>query len=181
MDCKGRVSNGSSNSGSAPSSANTSYMNSGNSTKTVVSMLDQSGTLKPDDLASRLQTLADQLGSGQAQAVSYPDVVEDSIASNTSNLVMDRQMEASIHESFGPGNEINLSTISKVLSDASISSDPQHFVSVLLGCLKQRDQGSDKNDAARKMSRISEVVEKKDEEDEESAMEFLPKNNTKEK
>jgi len=134
-DSQGRASDGPGSSNSAPSSANTTYMPSGNSTKTVVSMLDQSGTLKAAELASRLQTLVDQLGSDQTQSVSYPDVVEDSIASNQ---VVDSQLESSIQESFGHGADINLSTISKVLSEASVSCDPQHFVGVILGCLKKR-------------------------------------------
>ena len=120
---------------SAPSSTNTTYMASGNSTKTVVSLGDQTDTLKAAELVNRLQSLADQLGSqggavGGAAPVIYPDVVEDSICSNTSKL------EESIREALDQGQDINISTISKVLSEASISSDPQHFVNVILGCLK---------------------------------------------
>ena len=120
---------------SPPSSTNTTYMASGNSTKTVVS-LDQTDTLKAAELVSRLQSLADQLGASPGPSsgpVSYPDVVEDSICSNTSKL------EESIRETLEQqGADINISTISKVLSEASISSDPQHFVKVILGCLKGR-------------------------------------------
>ena len=46
---------------SARSSENTTYMQSGISTKNVVSMMDQSGILKAAKLASRFQTLADLL------------------------------------------------------------------------------------------------------------------------
>ena len=120
---------------SAPSSANTTYMASGDSTKTVVSLADQTDTLKAAELVNRLQSLADQLGSqggatSGASPVIYPDVVEDSICSNTSKL------EESIREAIHQGHDINISTISKILSEASISSDPQHFVNVILGCLK---------------------------------------------
>ena len=118
---------------SPPSSANTTYMASGNSTKTVVSLNSNTDTLKAAELVSRLQTLADQLGSSPGPGpVSYPDVVEDSICSNTSKL------EESIRETLENGTDINISTISKVLSEASISSDPQHFVNVILGCLKNK-------------------------------------------
>ena len=115
---------------SAPSSANTTYMASGNSTKTVVSMDDQTDTLKAAELVSKLQSLANHLGGQTVSSVSYPDVVEDSICSNTSKL------EDSIREAIHQGHDINISTISKILSEASISSDPQHFVNVILGCLK---------------------------------------------
>ena len=73
-------------------------------------MMDQSETLQAADLASGLQTLANQLEGGQALAVSYPDVVEDSISSNHSTV---SHLEASIRETIGPGNDINLITISK--------------------------------------------------------------------
>ena len=115
---------------SGPSSANSSYMASGDSTKTVVSLMEQSDTMKATDLASRLQFLADQLAS-QSSATSYPDVVEDSICSTS-------RLEESIRETLDTGTDINISTISKVLSEASISSDPQHFVNVILGCLKTK-------------------------------------------
>ena len=49
--------------GSGPSSTETTYIQSGESTKTVVS-LDQSGTLKAEDLANRLEALSDQMGKG---------------------------------------------------------------------------------------------------------------------
>ena len=52
-----------------------------NSTKTVVSVMDQSGTFEAAELASSLKTL-DQLCGGQTPSVSYPDVMEDSISSN---------------------------------------------------------------------------------------------------
>ena len=48
--------------GSGPSSANTTYIPSGDSTKTVVSQFDQSGTLKADDLAGKLEAIANELG-----------------------------------------------------------------------------------------------------------------------
>ena len=119
---------------SAPSSANTTYMASGDSTKTVVSLGDQTDTLKAVELVNRLQSLVDQggaVGGVSPSPVVYPDVVEDSIiCSNTSKL------EESIREALDQGQDINISTISKVLSEASISSDPQHFVNVILGCLK---------------------------------------------
>ena len=85
--------NGSISFDSAPSTTNTTFMQSGNRATTVVSMMDQSGTVQAADLASRLQTLADQLGGGQAQAVSYPDVVEISISSNHRTV---SQLEAPI-------------------------------------------------------------------------------------
>ena len=130
---------------SPPSSANTTYMASGNSTKTVVSMMDQTDTLKAAELVSKLQILADQISGGggggtQAAAVSYPDVVEDSICSNTSKL------EESIRETLEHAADINLSTISKVLAEASISSDPHQFVNVILGCLKNKVQAEKKNE-----------------------------------
>lgn len=59
---QGRLSGESGGSGSGQSSAETTYMQSGESTKTVVSLCDQSGTLKAEDLADRLEALADQLG-----------------------------------------------------------------------------------------------------------------------
>ena len=95
---------------------------------------------------------------------SYPDVVEDSICSNTSKL------EESIRETLEhAGADINISTISKVLSEASISSDPTHLVQVILGCLQNKVQNDNKpvnqckndtiaskdtslNDSAKKMS-----------------------------
>ena len=49
-------------SGSGTNSAESTYMQSGDSTKTVVT-LDQSGTLKAEDLVNRLEALADQLGT----------------------------------------------------------------------------------------------------------------------
>ena len=117
---------------STPSSTNSTYMASGDSTKTVVSLSDQPDTLKAADLVSRLQSLASQLGSpSPAPAASYPDVVEDSICSTS-------RLEESIRETLDAGTDINISTISKVLSEASISSDPQHFVNVILGCLKNK-------------------------------------------
>ena len=58
----GRLSGESGGSGSGQSSTETTYMQSGESTKTVVSLCDQSGTLKAEDLADRLEALADQLG-----------------------------------------------------------------------------------------------------------------------
>ena len=122
---------------SPPSSANTTYMASGNSTKTVVSLMDNTDTLKAAELVSRLQSRAEEMGASHGGGVSpgpqvsYPDVVEDSII-NTSKL------EESIRETLEQGADINISTISKVLSEASVSSDPQHFVNVILGCLKNR-------------------------------------------
>ena len=119
---------------STPSSTNSTYMASGDSTKTVVSLSDQPDTLKAAELVSRLQSLATQLGSQPstpAPAASYPDVVEDSICSTS-------RLEESIRETLDVGPDINISTISKVLSEASISSDPQHFVNVILGCLKNK-------------------------------------------
>jgi len=125
---------------SPSSSANTTYMASGNSTKTVVSMMDQTDTLKAAELVSKLQILVDQISGGgaQAAAISYPDVVEDSICSNTSKL------EESIKETIENAADINLSTISKVLAEASISSDPHQFVNVILGCLKNKAQAEKK-------------------------------------
>ena len=119
---------------STPSSTNSTYMASGDSTKTVVSLSDQPDTLKAAELVSRLQSLASQLGGSQPStpaAASYPDVVEDSICSTS-------RLEESIRETLDAGTDINISTISKVLSEASISSDPQHFVNVILGCLKNK-------------------------------------------
>ena len=115
---------------SGPSSADSSYLASGDSTKTVVSLMEQPDTMKASDLVSRLQSLAGELGS-QSTATSYPDVVEDSICSTS-------RLEESIRETLDAGTDINISTISKVLSEASISSDPQHFVNVILGCLKNK-------------------------------------------
>lgn len=57
-----RLSGESGSSGSGQGSADTSFVKSSESTKTVVS-LDQSGTLKAEDLAGRLEAIADQLGS----------------------------------------------------------------------------------------------------------------------
>ena len=124
-----------SGSDSAPSSANTTTcLASGDSTKTVVSLMEQTDTLKAEELVVRLQSLADQLGGNQSSGpASYPDVVNDSIAG------CGGQLEESIRETLGDaGREVDLSTISRALSEASVSSDPQHFVKVILGCLKER-------------------------------------------
>lgn len=124
-----------SGSDSAPSSANTTTcLASGDSTKTVVSLMEQTDTLKAEELVVRLQSLADQLGGNQSSGpASYPDVVNDSIAGGGG------QLEESIRETLGDaGREVDLSTISRALSEASVSSDPQHFVKVILGCLKER-------------------------------------------
>merc|ERR1719436_2201158 len=96
-------------------------------------MMEQTDTLKAEELVERLQSLADQLGGNQSSGpASYPDVVNDSIAGGG-------QLEESIRETLGDaGREVDLSTISRALSEASVSSDPQHFVKVILGCLKER-------------------------------------------
>ena len=117
----GEPSPASSPSSSGPSSSNTTYLPSGESTKTVVSVGDQSGTVKAEDLASRLESLASQLLTS-APARQAEEVQEPS------------GQAAGEHH-------LNLTTISRVLSEASLSSDPQQFVSAILGCLKRRESG----------------------------------------
>ena len=112
---------------SGPSSSNTTYMPSGESTKTVVSLGDYSGTINAADLASRLETIASQLlvtATPQRSVRADPELLEASLQSCRSAI----------------GDQLDLSTISKVLSEASISSDPQHFVSAILGCLRKSEE-----------------------------------------
>merc|ERR1712098_705097 len=54
------------------------------------------------------------------------------------------KLEESIREAIENTADINLSTISKVLAEASISSDPHQFVNVILGCLKNKAQAEKK-------------------------------------
>ena len=71
------------------------------SKRTVVSLIEQSDTLKAFELV-------------KSPATSYPDVVEDSICSTS-------RLEESIRKTLDTGTDINISTISKVLSKANIS------------------------------------------------------------
>lgn len=71
--------------------------------------------------------------------MSYPDVVE---ASMSQGRELERSLQALVD------GEINLSTISRALSEASLSNDPQHFVNIIRNSLKAKmgtkdqDQGS---------------------------------------
>merc|ERR1719500_1672795 len=105
-------------SSSGPSSTDTTCMPSGESTKTVVSMLGDSDTVKAEDLAGRLESLASQLLLSSPRRPDTPQ-------------------EASQNRLQAPQHDLNISTISRVLSDASVSSDPQHFVNAILGCLSR--------------------------------------------
>ena len=71
------------------------------SKRTVVSLMEQSDTLKAFELV-------------KSPTTSYPDMVEDSICSTS-------RLEESIRKTLDTGPDINISTISKVLFKANIS------------------------------------------------------------
>ena len=130
---------------SEPNSANSTYIQSGNSTKTVVSLTDP-GTLQAAELANRLQTLADQMDSDLShEASEAPCAQELKYGADDFNSPKER----TDRESLICSNEIDISTISKILSEASISDDSQHLVNALLESLKKKDaQNSDEKKKA---------------------------------
>ena len=71
------------------------------SKRTVVSCMEQSDTLKAFELV-------------KSTATSYPDMVENSICSTS-------RLEEYIRKTLDTGTDINISTISKVLFKANIS------------------------------------------------------------
>ena len=79
--------------------------------------------------------------------MSYPDVVEDSIS-------QERDVEKSLQVLVE--GEINLSTISKALSDASVSADPHHFVTLFRNSLKSRLQNQERGIKPQKVATMSE-------------------------
>merc|ERR1719500_2586424 len=127
-------------SSSGPSSTDTTCMPSGESTKTVVSMLGDSDTVKAEDLAGRLESLASQLLLSSPRRPGTP-------------------LQASQTPLQAAQHELNLSTISRVLSDASVSSDPQHFVKAILGCLGRPAKTTNGNSGEEEASDVSRTEE----------------------
>ena len=86
---------------SGQSSTNSNYVASWYSKRTVVSCMEQSDALKACELV-------------KSPTTSYLDMVEDSICSTS-------RLEESIRKTLDTGTDINISTISKVLFKANIS------------------------------------------------------------
>jgi len=122
--------------GSGPSSTDTTFsVPSGDSTKTVVSLMENTGTLKAADLVSRLEAFV-RSNANSSRVAADPD------SSGQEVRQVDRDSEefnASTASATSQASEdINVSTISKILSEASISQDPQQFVNLILNCVKRK-------------------------------------------
>ena len=84
-------------------------------------------------------------GSPSGPRVNTSDVREED-----NRVIPDEQPHLDLSEmerSIQVDGTINLSTISRALSEASLSSDPQHFVNMILSCLKRRASLQDKQDS----------------------------------
>ena len=99
-------------------------------------------------------------GSPGGANISYPDVVEDSIT-------QERELEKSLQTMME--GELNLSTISKALSEASMTSDPQHFVNLITSSLKAKiaDKAEKKAKAEEQLTRDIEAAKQSTRMDEE--------------
>ena len=133
----GRNSSLSPTSSSGPSSADTTTcLPSGESTKTVVSMLPDTDTVKAEELAGRLENLASQLLLSSPRRIQATPHRADQTSSMTSQPELNLStIRYSAVKHLRKSHKPCLSFSSRVLSDASVSSDPQHFVNAILGCL----------------------------------------------
>ena len=123
----------------SPSSTDTTCMPSGESTKTVVSMLGDSDTVKAEDLAGRLESLASQLLLSSPRRPGTPLQAHKLLCWAPSTSLTSALSGNHIFTSYliiiNCHSNLCQKFSSRVLSDASVSSDPQHFVKAILGCL----------------------------------------------
>jgi len=126
---------------SAPSSTDTTFsVPSGDSTKTVVSLMENTGTLKAADLVSRLEAFV-RSNANSSRVSSNPETSRNDTdhAGDGDGAPVGGGFNLSTASATSHASEdINVSTISKILSEASISQDPQQFVNLILNCVKRK-------------------------------------------